>query len=357
MQIQSKFFRILLISLFYSSFANLLFANERDSLNHPTIYEPPSKTETDLSTNYLTLREIMPHLKGMQVRLGELQYIFDNYTKVEKLWNFYEEAKRDGKNLNNDPILKELSYLSKYTLYLLDESLDKITKLLNDEPLRMALVKWKRQKVEITQQIYQKDKADLAHLVKLKPSVMENPTLTNQTKLASLLLQRDSLHATFGKAKVLGEFRRNLGSRIAEVDLFYTCDEKERKSKNAPVNIMDFTSDRAIKVIRLDREIYQFRLIALGSLPYREQQYFKLKKQLAVASLKEQTTKRKILKKKMDGPSHYSLILKEYNELVDSFSFEEQSMLRSKEKIFNHEVISIIEFWGCPSYFPAFFER
>ena len=357
MQLQPKLFLPLLISVLYFSLTNALFANVNDSLHYPAIYTSPTNVETELTENYATLQSIIPHLKSRHGHLGEVQYILENYTKVEKLWNFYEEAKRDGKNLNNDPILKELTYLSKYTLYLLDGSLDRITEQLHNEPLRIALVKWKRKKLATTQQIYQKDKADLDHLIKLKPSVMENPMITNQAKLASLLSQRDSLHSFFSKSKVLGEFRKGQGRKIEEIDLFYACDEKKRASDNAPENIMDFVSDKAIRVIRLDREIYQFRLVALASLPYREQQYFKLKKELAIASAKEQATKRKMLKKKMDSTSHYALILKEYNALVDSFSFEEQSMLRAKEKVFNHEVISTIEFWGCPSYFPAFFEK
>jgi len=192
----------------------------------------------------------------------------------------------------------------------------------------------------------------------MKPSVMENPTISNTKKLANLLNQRDSLYSIQSSPIVLGEFRKNQAKSIEEVDLFYSCDAKRRTADNAPQSIMDFTSNKAIKVIRLDREIYQFRLIALASLPYKEQQYFKLKKQLAVAASKEQLdTKRKFLKKKVDSTSHHSLILKDYNKLVDSFSFEEQSTLREKERIFNHEVISVIEFWGCREYFPGFYEK
>ena len=121
---------------------------------------------------------------------------------------------------------------------------------------------------------------------------------------------------------------------------------------------MDFTSDRAIHIIKLDREIYKFRKIALSSLPYKEQQYFQLKKELAVATHKEKNeTKRKLIKKKNDDITHYSLILKEYNKLINSFSFEEQNKLRIKEKIYNHNVISVIEFWGCPDFFPSFYYK
>ena len=162
----------------------------------------------------------------------------------------------------------------------------------------------------------------------MKPSVMDNPTISNTHKLANLLRRRDSLYSIKSSAKVLGEFRKNQTKSLTEVDLFYTCDPKKRVADNAPQTIMDFNSNKAIEVISLDREIYQFRQIALTSLPYKEQQYFKLKKQLATAASKEvQNTKRKFLKKKVDPTSHHSLLLKEYNKLVDSFSFEEQNKL------------------------------
>jgi len=355
----SAFFPIL-ISLLTILPIQKSIANVTDSLNQPTLDNLSQQTilENTITANYTTIRKIVPHLVGMQRQVPSIKGIIENYNKVEKLWGFYEEAKRDGTNLTDKPLSNELAFSAHYTLYLLNESLDKILSHLKNEHLRVALADWKGQKLTESKQIYQKDKADLDRLEKMKPSVMENPTISNTTKLANLLHQRDSLYSTRNNAKILGEFRKNQSKPITEVDLFYTCDTKRRMADNAPQSIMDFTSNKAIEVISLDREIYQFRLIALGSLTYKEQQYFKLKKQLAITANKEQqATKRKFLKKKVDPTSHHSLVLKDYDKLVESFSFEEQQQLRDKEPIFNHPVISLIEFWGCREFFPSFYEK
>jgi len=357
MKIQSRYI-LPLMGVMVLLLTNKLLANTSDSLYFPAPLIIQNDIEANIGLDYNTIQQIMPPLTTMQGQVSEINYILENYKKVENLWGFYEEAKRDGKNLNNSPLIKELTYLSKYTLFLIDESLDKILGRLNSEPLRLALVDWKSRKLSESKQIYQADKKDLERLAKMKPSVMENPTITNTAKLASLLNRRDSLYSSNHSGKVLGEFIRNQGSKIEEVELFYSCDIKKRVSDNAPESIMDFTSDKAIQVIRLDREIYQFRRTALANLPYKEQQYFKLTKELAVAAHKEKrNSKRKFLKPKTDPTSHHSLILKEYNKLVDSFSFEEQNKLRDKKGIYNHDVISVIEFWACPSYFPNFYEK
>ncbi len=360
MKTNFRYFLPILISLITFLVIPQCIANVRDSLYHPMISNSPQQTivENTIATNYSSIQNIVPHLIEMQGQIPIIKEIIENFHKVEKLWGFYEEAKRDGTNLINNPLTNELAFTTHYTLYLLNESLDKIFINLKNEHLRVALVEWKGKKLKESKQVYQKDKVDLERLEKMKPSVMENPTISNTAKLANLLHRRDSLYSIKSNSKVLGEFRKNPSKSIEEVDLFYTCDIKKRIADNAPQSIMDFTSNKAIQVIRLDREIYQFRLIALAGLPYKEQQYFKLKKQLAVAANKEQLdTKRKFLKKKVDPTSHHSLILKDYNKLVNSFSFEEQNELREKEHIFNHEIISVIEFWGCREYFPSFYER
>ena len=358
MKIQSNYLLLLIVTITCLC-SNNLVANTKDSLNLPSFFNALSEVETKIAVDYSTIQKIVPHLATMQGQISEINYILENYKKVENLWGFYEEAKRDGKNLTNSPLIQELAYLSKFTLYLLDESLDKIVGKLNNEPLRVALVEWKGRKLTESKQMYQADKKDLERLEEMQPSMMENPTITNTAKLANLLNRRDSLYKNRNSGKVLGEFRKNQSSKVEEVALFYTCDTKKRLSDNAPKNIMDFTSDKAIQIISLDREIYQFRLTALASLPYKEQQYFKLKKELEMAAYKEakNTPKRKFLKPKTDPTSHHSLILKEYNKLVDSFSFEEQNKLRDKKGVFNHEVISVIEFWGCPAFFPSFYEK
>jgi len=360
MKISFQFLLPLLVSTIIFSITNKSIASTTDSLYRPKLnnLSPQANIENTIAINYATIQSIIPHLIELQGQIPAINGIIENQQKVEKLWGFYEEAKRDGTDLIHNPLINELAFSTQYTLYLLNESLDKIMDHLKNEHLRVALVNWKGQKLTESEQIYQKDKADLARLEKMKPSIMENPTISNTAKLANLLKQRDSLYSIKSTTKILGEFRRNNTKPIEEIDLFYTCDHKKRTSDNAPQNMMDFTSNKAIEVIRLDREIYQFRLVALASLPYKEQQYFKLKKQLAVAASKEQRdTKRKFLKKKIDPTSHHSLILKDYNKLIDSFSFEEQNKLREKEAIFNHEVIAVIEFWGCPSYFPSFYEK
>lgn len=360
MKIPFQFFLPILVSTIALMITNKAIANVSDSLYHPTLknLSPQANSEHTIATNYSTIQSIVPHLLVLQRQIPTIKGVIENHQKVEKLWGFYEEAKRDGTDLTNNPLTHELAFSAQYTLYLINESLDKILSNLKNEHLRIALVNWKGQKLTESKQIYQKDKADLDRLEQMKPSVMENPTISNTAKLASLLHQRDSLYSSRSTTKILGEFRKNQSKPIEEVDLFYTCDHKKRITDNAPQSIMDFTANKAIQVIRLDREIYQFRLIALASLPYKEQQYFKLKKQLAIAANKEQQdTKRKFLKKKVDTISHHSLILKDYNKLIDSFSFEEQNMLREKEGIFNHRVVSVIEFWGCPDFFPGFYER
>lgn len=360
MKIYYRHFLPLIVSLI------VLISNQKskayisDSLYNPTLghLASPTTSENTIATNYSTIQKIVPHLAEMQGQVIAIKNILESSQKVEKLWGYYEEAKRDGTDLTNNPLIKELAFSAQYTLYLLNESLQPILKKLNNEHLRVALVQWKSEKLEATQQIFQKDKADLERLKKMQPSFMENPTITNTTKLAILLNRRDSLSGNINKGKVLGEFRKNQGRKNEEVALFYTCDTKKRISENAPENIMDFTSNKAIQIISLDREIYQFRLKALASLPRKEQQYFKLKKKVAITSNEEeQDTKRKFLKKKTDLTSHHSLILKDYNKLIDSFSFEEQNVLREKESIFNHPVIEVIEFWGCPDLFPSFFDK
>lgn len=359
MRIYYRIYQSLIISVLFLFFSNELIATVNDTLNTPLVHlTEQTKLENSITAKVSAIQKIVPHLVGMQRQIVEISPIIENYHKVEKLWGFYEEAKRDGTNLTNNPLIHELAFSAQYTLYLLNESLDKILLRLTNEHLRVALVKWKSQKVVDSAQIYQQDKKDLTRLEAMKPSLMENPTITNTAKLANLLYQRDSLYASSNRGKILGEFRKNQGKKIEEVELFYTCDSKKRLSENAPENIMDFSSDKAIQIIRLDREIYQFRQVALASLPHKEQQYFTLKKELAVAASKEQLdTKRKFLKKKIDPTSHHSLILKDYHKLVDNFSFEEQNMLREKEGIFNHPVISVIEFWGCRAYFPGFYEK
>ena len=360
MKIHYSYVSTFLIWLIILLFSNKSIANVNDSLHFPTLemVTTQNNIENSITENCLTIKNIIPQLAAELGHIVEIKYILENYHKVEKLWGYYEEAKRDGTNLNNNPLIKELAFSAKYTLYLLNESLDKILINLNNERLRVALVKWKSKKLEDSKQIYQQDEKDLDRLEKMKPSIIENPTITNTKKLASLLQQRDILYRNNTKGKKLGEFRKNQSKKIEEVELFYTCDTKKRLSQNVPQNIMDFASDKAIKVIQLDREIYQFRLIALASLPYKEQQYFKLKKALVLAANKAQNnTNRKFLKKKIDPVSHHSLILKDYNKLVNSLSFEEQNRLRTKEKIFNHKVISVIEFWGCPDFFPAFYSK
>jgi len=360
MKINYQHFLLILVSLITFLPNQKSMAHVTDSLNTPFLQiTKQAKLENTIIANYSTIQTIVPHLMKMQRQIPIIKGIIENYKKVENLWGFYEEAKRDGKNLTDSPLMNELTYLSKYTLYLVDESLDKILGKLNNESLRVALVEWKSRKLNESKQIYLADKKDLERLEKMQPSIMENPTITNTAKLANLLNQRDSLYKNSNSGKVLGESRRNQGGKLEEVTLFYTCDMKKRLSDNAPESIMDFTADKAIQIIRLDREIYQFRLTALAGLPYKEQQYFKLKKELVVAAHKEEknTPKRKFLKPKTDPTSHHSLLLKEYNQLVDSFTFEEQNKLRDKEGVFNHEVISMIEFWGCPAFFPSFYNK
>jgi len=360
MKMPFQFSLPLLIATISFLTTNQSIANVVDSLYHPTLdkVSQQANLEKTIAKNYATIQSIVPHLMGLQRQIPTIKGIIENQHKVEKLWRFYEEAKRDGTDLTNNPLTNELAFSVQYTLYLLNESLDNILNNLKNEHLRVALVDWKSQKLTESKQIYQKDKTDLDRLEKMKPSIMENPTISNTSKLANLLRQRDSLYRTTNRIKKLGEFRKNQAKPSEEIALFYSCDHKKRVADNAPQNIMDFATNKAIQVIRLDREIYQFRLVALASLPYKEQQYFKFKKQLAVAAYKaQQDPKRKFLKKKVDPTSHHSLILKDYNKLVDSFSFEEQSKLREKEAIFNHELIPVIEFWGCPSYFPSFYER
>ena len=349
-----------MVILLCSFFTTSTLANISDTLYHPlaTTNKAFLSVDKELTANYLTLQKIIPHLIPMRGQIATIQNIMDNYQKVEKLWGYYEEAKRDGTRLDNHPISKELAFSTEYTLHLLDADLDNILSRLNNEDLRLALVDWKKQKLIAVQKAYQKDTTDLSRLEQMKPSMLENPTISNTQKLANLLEQRAILYNGNRNAKVIGEFRRNTGNKLAEVDLFYTCDTKKRIADKAPENLMEFANEQAIQLIRLDREIYQFRKIALTTLPYKEQQYFKLKKQLAVAEAKEVSTKKRMFTKKKEDPmSHHSLILKEYNQLVDSFSFEEQQELRTKEAIYNHEVISRIEFWGCPAFFPAFYER
>ncbi|GEM_PF-4452003 len=353
------FFPIIVSLIVLLSFQQSI-ANVTDSLYNPALGHLTNQTTTEntIITDYSTIQKIVPHLTEMQGHIIAIKDILESYQKVEKLWGYYEEAKRDGTNLVDNRLIKELAFSVQYTLYLLNESLHPILKKLNNEHLRVALVQWKSKKIKETQQIYQKDKADLERLEKMQPSVMENPTITNTIKLAILLNRRDSLFKSTSGGKVLGEFRKNQGRKNEEVTLFYACDMKKRISENAPESIMDFTSNKAIQIISLDREIYQFRLKALASLPHKEQQYFKLKKKVAITANEEsQDTKRKFLKKKTDPTSHHSLILKDYNKLIDSFSFEEQNMLREKENIFNHPVIAVIEFWGCPDLFPSFFDK
>ena len=360
MKIIARLFFPIIVSLIVLLSTQLCIANVIDSLYNPALGHLTNQTtiENTITTDYATIQKIVPHLREMQGHIMEVKDILENYQKVEKLWGYYEEAKRDGTSLVNNPLIKELAFSAQYTLYLLNESLHPILKKLNNEHLRVALVQWKSKKIKETQQIYQKDKVDLERLEKMQPSVMENPMITNTTKLAILLNRRDSLFKSPSSGKVLGEYRKNQDRKKEEVALFYTCDAKKRVSENAPESIMDFKSSKAIQIISLDREIYQFRLKALASLPPKEQQYFKLKKKVAItANEEEQDTKRLFLKKKTDPTSHHSLILKDYNKLIDSFSFEEQNMLREKEGIFNHEVIAVIEFWGCPDLFPSFFDK
>ncbi len=361
MKIPFHYFLSMLVGILLLFSTNTSIANNvADSLNTPfsNNWAAPTAIENTITKDYTSIQKIVPHLMEMQGHIIEIKDILNNYQKVEKLWGYYEEAKRDGANLDNNPLIKELAFSSKYTLYLLNESLNPILKNLNNEHLRVALVQWKSEKLKTTQQIFKKDKADLARLEKMQPSVMENPTITNTAKLAILLKRRDSLYSSTSNGKVLGEFRKNQGRKNEEVELFYTCDTKKRVAENAPETIMDFTSNKAIQIISLDREIYQFRLKALASLPQKEQQYFKLKKKVAItANQEQQDTKRLFLKKKTDPTSHHSLVLKDYNKLIDSFSFEEQHMLREKERIFSHPVIAVIEFWGCPDLFPGFYDK
>lgn len=360
MKISSRIFLPYLLGVVILLFSNSIIAYGNDSLASLilTNVSTVNTIETSITEDYKTIKNIIPHLVNKQGYIVEIREIIVNYDKVEKLWIFHEEAKQNGSYLPNSPLTKELAYLSKYTLFLLNESLDKILLNLNNEPLRLELVKWKTKKLAESKIIYQQDKKDLNRLETMKPSVMENPMITNTNKLANLLSLRDSLYSNRSSSKVPSEFRKNQGKKKEEIDLFYSCDVKKRKVNNAPENIMDFSSDQAINIIRLDREIFKFRQIALASLPYKEQQYFQLKKELSVAAYKEKKEfKRKLIKKKTDDITHHSLILKEYNKLIDSFSFEEQNKLRAKEKIYNHEVISVIEFWGCPDFFPSFYNK
>ena len=358
--IAQPFFQIIVSLIVLLSTHQSIANNVTDSLYNPILGNVAIQTATEntIITDYSTIQKIIPHLTEMQGQVMEIKAILESYQKVEKLWGYYEEAKRDGTSLVDNPLTKELAFSAQYTLYLLNESLHPILKKLNNEHLRVALIQWKSEKLKKTQQIFKNDKADLERLEKMQPSIMENPTITNTTKLAILLNRRDSLYKSTSSGKILGEFRKNQGRKNEEIELFYTCDTKKRVSENAPETIMDFTSNKAIQIISLDREIYQFRLKALASLPHKEQQYFKLKKKVAItANEEQQDAKRKFLKKKTDPTSHHSLILKDYNKLIDSFSFEEQNILREKEGVFNHEVIAVIEFWGCPDLFPSFFDK
>lgn len=359
MNIHSSILIFLLVNLFAFLLNQRLVANVPDSLNTPfSPNKEQTQLENNITTNYNSIQQIVPHLLEMQGQIPSILEVIKNYNKVEKLWGYYEEAKRDGKNMISNPLIKELAFSTKYTLYLLNESLDEVLLHLKNEHLRVALVDWKGQKLAESKATYQKDKADLNRLEKMKPSIMENPTISNTAKLANLLRRRDSLYSIKSNTRILGEFRKNQTKSLEEVDLFYTCDTKKRIADNAPQTIMGFTSNKAIEVISLDREIYQFRQFALNSLPHKEQQYFKLKRKLAIAATKDiQDTKRKFLKKKVDPTSHHSLLLKEYNKLIDSFSFEEQNKLREKEGIYNHQIVSVIEFWGCREFFPSFYEK
>ena len=257
-----------LIGVIVLSFCRVASAHKNDSLgiNSKTENVSPLLPEETLAIDYQTIKTIVPHLMEMQGQVIVIRDIIVNYNKVEKLWGFYEEAKRDGSIVSKGSLVKELSFSTKYTLYLLDTALDKILPKLNNEDLRIALVDWKQRKTVESKLIYQKDENDLDRLKKMKPKVMENPTLTNTTKLATLIRRRDSLFAIQTNSKRLSEYRRNQIKKIEEVDLFYSCDLKKRKTENAPENIMEFKSDKAIQIIQLDREIYQFRPVSYTHL-------------------------------------------------------------------------------------------
>ena len=153
--------QLLIIGILLLFLPNQTFATESDSLNISSI--PKGKQfqlEINITSNYLIIQDIVPHLIEMQGQIPALQEVFENYNKVEKLWGYYEEAKRDGKNLEHNPLTKELAFSTKYTLYLLNESLDDVLRHLKNEHLRVALVNWKGQKLAESKAIYQKDKAE-----------------------------------------------------------------------------------------------------------------------------------------------------------------------------------------------------
>ena len=121
MKIPFHFFLPLIVSLIALLLPNKAIANIADSLYHPTLgnLSHQESIENTIATNYSTIQSIVPHLRPLQQQIPTIKGIIENHHKVEKLWGFYEEAKRDGTDLMNNPLTHELAFSTQYTFCLL----------------------------------------------------------------------------------------------------------------------------------------------------------------------------------------------------------------------------------------------